>query len=332
MEWRGDVAQLARAPALQAGGRGFESHRLHQSGSDRRGWRSGRVGARVERAFAGERVAGPEAGTAGLAVVVFPAEPGEVGEAGGTAACVLEFAVVELEVGGPGTPLDAMRMCTTGRASRRARAAAGVASGVLVRVTSSTSASAAQASIGSQASPVRERKMRRVWCARTASTGAPISGGSENRPVIIPSVARRSAPAASTSAAASPALHPPVASAPSAPAGGGASRSRAARVTTRPRRPSISHPSATNMRVILGPGWDTDPRPGPGSGRFVSPVEGHAHRRRPVAWLRVVTDRAVGSGWDQLPTSPRRSGLGPPPVRSPVRPGTVGPRPRCATR
>ena len=25
----GDVAQLARAPALQAGGRGFESHRLH---------------------------------------------------------------------------------------------------------------------------------------------------------------------------------------------------------------------------------------------------------------------------------------------------------------
>ena len=26
----GDVAQLARAPALQAGGRGFESHRLHQ--------------------------------------------------------------------------------------------------------------------------------------------------------------------------------------------------------------------------------------------------------------------------------------------------------------
>jgi hypothetical protein len=26
---RGDVAQLARAPALQAGGRGFESHRLH---------------------------------------------------------------------------------------------------------------------------------------------------------------------------------------------------------------------------------------------------------------------------------------------------------------
>src|SRR4051812_5135868 len=30
--WRrpGDVAQLARAPALQAGGRGFESHRLHQ--------------------------------------------------------------------------------------------------------------------------------------------------------------------------------------------------------------------------------------------------------------------------------------------------------------
>src|SRR3954451_13955199 len=28
--WRpGDVAQLARAPALQAGGRGFESHRLH---------------------------------------------------------------------------------------------------------------------------------------------------------------------------------------------------------------------------------------------------------------------------------------------------------------
>ena len=27
---RGDVAQLARAPALQAGGRGFESHRLHQ--------------------------------------------------------------------------------------------------------------------------------------------------------------------------------------------------------------------------------------------------------------------------------------------------------------
>ena len=28
---RGDVAQLARAPALQAGGRGFESHRLHQA-------------------------------------------------------------------------------------------------------------------------------------------------------------------------------------------------------------------------------------------------------------------------------------------------------------
>ena len=28
---RGDVAQLARAPALQAGGRGFESHRLHQT-------------------------------------------------------------------------------------------------------------------------------------------------------------------------------------------------------------------------------------------------------------------------------------------------------------
>ena len=27
----GDVAQLARAPALQAGGRGFESHRLHHS-------------------------------------------------------------------------------------------------------------------------------------------------------------------------------------------------------------------------------------------------------------------------------------------------------------
>ena len=26
----GDVAQLARAPALQAGGRGFESHRLHR--------------------------------------------------------------------------------------------------------------------------------------------------------------------------------------------------------------------------------------------------------------------------------------------------------------
>ena len=26
----GDVAQLARAPALQAGGRGFESHRLHK--------------------------------------------------------------------------------------------------------------------------------------------------------------------------------------------------------------------------------------------------------------------------------------------------------------
>ena len=25
----GDVAQLARAPALQAGGRGFDSHRLH---------------------------------------------------------------------------------------------------------------------------------------------------------------------------------------------------------------------------------------------------------------------------------------------------------------
>jgi hypothetical protein len=25
----GDVAQLARAPALQAGGRGFESHHLH---------------------------------------------------------------------------------------------------------------------------------------------------------------------------------------------------------------------------------------------------------------------------------------------------------------
>ena len=28
----GDVAQLARAPALQAGGRGFESHRLHHEG------------------------------------------------------------------------------------------------------------------------------------------------------------------------------------------------------------------------------------------------------------------------------------------------------------
>ena len=27
----GDVAQLARAPALQAGGRGFESHRLHHN-------------------------------------------------------------------------------------------------------------------------------------------------------------------------------------------------------------------------------------------------------------------------------------------------------------
>ena len=32
LQWasRGDVAQLARAPALQAGGRGFESHRLHR--------------------------------------------------------------------------------------------------------------------------------------------------------------------------------------------------------------------------------------------------------------------------------------------------------------
>ena len=29
----GDVAQLARAPALQAGGRGFESHRLHDMSS-----------------------------------------------------------------------------------------------------------------------------------------------------------------------------------------------------------------------------------------------------------------------------------------------------------
>ena len=28
---QGDVAQLARAPALQAGGRGFDSHRLHFS-------------------------------------------------------------------------------------------------------------------------------------------------------------------------------------------------------------------------------------------------------------------------------------------------------------
>src|SRR5262249_2583030 len=32
-ERAGDVAQLARAPALQAGGRGFESHRLHQRNS-----------------------------------------------------------------------------------------------------------------------------------------------------------------------------------------------------------------------------------------------------------------------------------------------------------
>src|SRR5687767_272117 len=29
MDQPGGVAQLARAPALQAGGRGFESHRLH---------------------------------------------------------------------------------------------------------------------------------------------------------------------------------------------------------------------------------------------------------------------------------------------------------------
>ena len=29
-KWSGDVAQLGRAPALQAGGRGFESHRLHR--------------------------------------------------------------------------------------------------------------------------------------------------------------------------------------------------------------------------------------------------------------------------------------------------------------
>ena len=33
--WSGDVAQLARAPALQAGGRGFESHRLHDLRLDR---------------------------------------------------------------------------------------------------------------------------------------------------------------------------------------------------------------------------------------------------------------------------------------------------------
>jgi hypothetical protein len=39
----GDVAQLARAPALQAGGRGFESHRLHHvvagHGAARASWR-----------------------------------------------------------------------------------------------------------------------------------------------------------------------------------------------------------------------------------------------------------------------------------------------------
>ena len=33
----GDVAQLARAPALQAGGRGFESHRLHRQLPGHRG-------------------------------------------------------------------------------------------------------------------------------------------------------------------------------------------------------------------------------------------------------------------------------------------------------
>ena len=35
-QFHGDVAQLARAPALQAGGRGFESHRLHHSAAGQR--------------------------------------------------------------------------------------------------------------------------------------------------------------------------------------------------------------------------------------------------------------------------------------------------------
>jgi hypothetical protein len=35
-QWPGDVAQLARAPALQAGGRGFESHRLHHKSAGQR--------------------------------------------------------------------------------------------------------------------------------------------------------------------------------------------------------------------------------------------------------------------------------------------------------
>src|SRR5205814_642700 len=44
----GDVAQLARAPALQAGGRGFESHRLHQK-SARIGERFGHIPRRRKR-------------------------------------------------------------------------------------------------------------------------------------------------------------------------------------------------------------------------------------------------------------------------------------------
>ena len=40
---RGGIAQLARAPALQAGGHGFESHHLHQKGlGKRRGERPGK--------------------------------------------------------------------------------------------------------------------------------------------------------------------------------------------------------------------------------------------------------------------------------------------------
>ena len=45
----GDVAQLARAPALQAGGRGFESHRLHSLWKSQRFPRSGAISGRSSR-------------------------------------------------------------------------------------------------------------------------------------------------------------------------------------------------------------------------------------------------------------------------------------------